>query len=117
MYRCLQGKCLSKRYEFENLQVDAKTDTGKIVMTKRTGFKRIEEEKKEEGLGMEEMKDEIDYVHMEQELFDQEFGFSRIVEMLIESKLPLIGHNCMYDICFLFRQFIAPLPETWGEFK
>lgn len=53
----------------------------------------------------------------EKKIYETEFGFSRIVELMIESKIPLIGHNCMYDICFFYRQFIGHLPETWEQFK
>ena len=38
-----------------------------------------------------------------QQLFMQELGFSLIVSYLIESKKPLIGHNMIYDLGFLFN--------------
>ena len=51
--------------------------------------------------------DEMSFLLMKEEeekkIYDTEFGFSRIVELMIESKIPLIGHNCMYDICFFYR--------------
>jgi poly(A)-specific ribonuclease len=43
-------------------------------------------------------------------------GFSLIVEMLIRAKKPLIGHNMMYDVIYLYNQFIGDLPETYLEF-
>ena len=36
--------------------------------------------------------------------------------MLKDAKKPLIGHNPMYDIAFLYEQFIEPLPDSFIEF-
>jgi len=44
-------------------------------------------------------------------------GFSLVVQAMIESKKPIIGHNCMYDWLYLFNQFIGPLPETYLQFS
>ena len=47
-------------------------------------------------------------------------GFALVVEMLIKRmkqvQVPIVGHNMIYDIIFLYNQFIAPLPETYDEF-
>jgi poly(A)-specific ribonuclease len=45
----------------------------------------------------------------------QELGFSLIVGYMMESKKPLIGHNMIYDLGFLFSQFVGPLPNTFKE--
>lgn len=50
----------------------------------------------------DEMELEVKKIEEENQLFDHEFGFGRIVEMMIEAKIPLIGHNCMYDICYFY---------------
>jgi len=50
------------------------------------------------------------------ELYKSEIGFTRVVQLLIASKKPLIGHNPQYDVCFLYEKFVAPLPETFIEF-
>ena len=37
----------------------------------------------------------------------------------METKKPIIGHNMIYDIGFIYRQFISPdgsLPDTYAEF-
>lgn len=39
-------------------------------------------------------------------------GASEIVMALIERKLPLIGHNGMHDLMYLYHYFIANLPGT-----
>ena len=43
-------------------------------------------------------------------------GFSLVIEEIIKSKKPLIGHNCMYDWLYTYNQFIDKLPETYLEF-
>lgn len=46
-----------------------------------------------------------------------ELGFSLIVRYLINSKKPLIGHNMIYDLGFVFNQFIGPLPSTFNQWS
>lgn len=120
----------------KDLYIYAKNGTGSITLKKQANFKYTpdtappapessipftQEETKvenpEKDVEMSEMKESLDEIDEEQRLFDQEYGFSRIVEMMIDSKLPLVGHNCMYDICFFYRQFIDELPATFDEFK
>lgn len=43
-------------------------------------------------------------------------GVSLVILELIAAKKPLIGHNCMYDLIFLFGQFIQKLPDTYELF-
>jgi poly(A)-specific ribonuclease len=33
-----------------------------------------------------------------------------------EHKKPLIGHNMIYDACFIYEQFIDKLPDTYSKF-
>jgi hypothetical protein len=49
-------------------------------------------------------------------MFRIEMGFSLVVQELINAKKPLIGHNCMYDIIFVYNQFISKLPATYPQF-
>ena len=38
--------------------------------------------------------------------------------MLVEiENYHLVGHNCLYDLLFLFEHFEAPIPEEWSAFK
>ena len=37
--------------------------------------------------------------------------------MMIEAKIPIIGHNMAYDIMYFYSQFINDLPETYAEFR
>ena len=43
-------------------------------------------------------------------------GFSLVVKEMISAKKPIIGHNCMYDLLYLYNQFIDELPSTFNEF-
>ena len=49
-------------------------------------------------------------------MFEYERGLSRVVDLLIKAKKPLIGHNMFLDIMFLYQQFIADLPASLEEF-
>ncbi|KAG2761266.1 hypothetical protein JG687_00006829 [Phytophthora cactorum] len=48
---------------------------------------------------------------------DEAIGFSKVIEALSESKLPVVGHNALLDFVYVFHQFYKPLPETLAEFK
>lgn len=46
-------------------------------------------------------------------------GFSRVIEVIMKSKKPLIGHNMIFDIAFILRQFVSrdcDLPKTYDLF-
>lgn len=54
-------------------------------------------------------------------MYVREMGFTIVVEALIAAfrsnpKCCLIGHNMMYDILYLYRQFIGKLPDTYQAF-
>ena len=57
------------------------------------------------------MRKEID------DLFIKEMGFALVVEELIAAKKPVIGHNMIYDVIYLYNQFVDDLPETYPEFS
>ncbi|CAI5733280.1 unnamed protein product [Hyaloperonospora brassicae] len=48
---------------------------------------------------------------------DETIGFSKVIEALSESKLPVVGHNALLDFVYVFHQFYKPLPETLAGFK
>ena len=50
------------------------------------------------------------------DLFQEEYGFTIIIDRLIESGVPIVGHNMIFDIMFLYNQFIDDLPDTYDEF-
>ncbi|CAO3643359.1 unnamed protein product [Cunninghamella echinulata] len=43
-------------------------------------------------------------------------GFRRVIDLISESKKPLIGHNMLLDMCHIIGQFIQELPDTKEEF-
>ena len=44
-------------------------------------------------------------------------GFVRIWKMLCDAKKPVVGHNCLFDLLFLFSHFQGTLPPTCDDFK
>lgn len=51
------------------------------------------------------------------EIFNREMGFTRVIQMLSEAKKPIVGHNMIYDACFIFEMFIARLPNSYIAFS
>ena len=52
-------------------------------------------------------------------MYEEQIGFTKIIEMLMASKKPLVGHNMMMDMSFIFKQFLSEngnLPSNFGEF-
>jgi poly(A)-specific ribonuclease len=49
-------------------------------------------------------------------LYNYEVGFSKVIEEIIRSKKPLVGHNMFLDILFVYHQFIDDLPSSLNEF-
>uniref|UniRef100_A0A7S1RLQ3 Uncharacterized protein n=1 Tax=Alexandrium catenella TaxID=2925 RepID=A0A7S1RLQ3_ALECA len=47
----------------------------------------------------------------------QKIGFHRVFKALSESKKPVIGHNCMYDMLFLMSHLEGPLPKSYETFR
>ena len=39
-----------------------------------------------------------------------------MIKHLIDAKKPIIGHNCIYDVAFLYHQFIERMPDNFEEF-
>ena len=40
-------------------------------------------------------------------MYEEQIGFTKIIEMLMASKKPLVGHNMMMDMSFIFKQFLS----------
>ena len=41
----------------------------------------------------------------------------KLFQALVNFKVPLIGHNLMVDLMFLYDEFCGPLPDSLSEFK
>lgn len=59
---------------------------------------------------------EVDIKKTPKEIFFQEYGFSTIIEAIIISKKPMIGHFPILDLLFIYDSFIAELPENYISF-
>lgn len=46
----------------------------------------------------------------EEIVFDKLIGFSKFFNLLMDKKLPLVGHNLLLDLMMMYQQFIGPLP-------
>ncbi|XP_065830778.1 poly(A)-specific ribonuclease PNLDC1-like [Oscarella lobularis] len=50
-------------------------------------------------------------------LVDEALGFTKVFRHLCESKKPIVGHNLLHDLMFLYEKFHAPLPERYEDYK
>ena len=48
---------------------------------------------------------------------DESAGFLRIFRMLSAAGKPMVGHNCLYDLMFLYSHFQGSLPDSAADFK
>jgi len=53
----------------------------------------------------------------EQESLDLCHGMGKIIQIISESKKPVVGHNCMLDLTHVLSKFERPLPPTVEEFR
>ncbi|KAL5016515.1 hypothetical protein ScPMuIL_006104 [Solemya velum] len=62
---------------------------------------------------------EIENIEMkkqyEKELLETLLGFTRVFRVLQECKKPLVGHNLLTDLLFLYQKFHKPLPASENE--
>lgn len=79
---------------------------------------KIEEEKNEENLKANNIKEkEMDETEKTPEnLFFEEFGFTSLIEQIIEVKKPIIGHFPILDLFFIYDSFIDELPNDYVTF-
>ena len=75
----------------------------KVLTVKRLNSKTLKEtEQKEQAKKREDIKCK---------------GLLYIIEAIIDSGKPMVGHNCLLDILHTYRQFLYPLPESLDKFK
>ncbi|XP_067667980.1 pre-piRNA 3'-exonuclease trimmer-like [Haliotis asinina] len=53
----------------------------------------------------------------QQQLLNSLLGFTRVFRILTECKKPLIGHNMLMDLMFMYDKFFQPLPCKYQDFK
>ena len=44
-------------------------------------------------------------------------GFRAVFQALSKCKRPVVGHNCYFDLLFLFNSLYAPLPDCLNEWR
>lgn len=44
-------------------------------------------------------------------LLDSYIGFSKVFKLLVELKKPIVGHNILLDLIYMFKLFYKPLPS------
>ena len=44
-------------------------------------------------------------------------GFTRVFELIAQSKVPIVGHNCYFDLLFWMRHFHNDLSSSYAKFK
>ncbi|XP_014667058.1 PREDICTED: poly(A)-specific ribonuclease PARN-like domain-containing protein 1 [Priapulus caudatus] len=50
-------------------------------------------------------------------ILDGILGFTRVFRLMVKHRKPLIGHNCMMDLMFIYEKFYRPLPDKYADFK
>ncbi|XP_043665751.1 pre-piRNA 3'-exonuclease trimmer-like isoform X1 [Vespula pensylvanica] len=50
-------------------------------------------------------------------LLDSYIGFSKVFKLLVELKKPIVGHNILLDLIYMFKLFYKPLPKRYNDFK
>ncbi|XP_018394425.1 PREDICTED: poly(A)-specific ribonuclease PARN-like domain-containing protein 1 [Cyphomyrmex costatus] len=54
---------------------------------------------------------------LENVLLESYIGFSKVFNLLVTLKKPIIGHNLFLDFMFMHQQFYKPLPKKYINFK
>uniref|UniRef100_A0A7S1KML8 Uncharacterized protein n=1 Tax=Percolomonas cosmopolitus TaxID=63605 RepID=A0A7S1KML8_9EUKA len=67
----------------------------------------------------ESIKERIIHEEKEKKLarLEHRNGLTRIINSIIESRTPIVCHNGMYDLLYLYHHFIRPLPLVCSDFK
>ncbi|KAJ9597777.1 hypothetical protein L9F63_011385 [Diploptera punctata] len=59
----------------------------------------------------------VDDTSLEDDMMNSLLGFSRIFNLLLELRKPIVGHNLLLDLMIMYNQFHKPLPSQFGVFK
>ncbi|XP_030752804.1 pre-piRNA 3'-exonuclease trimmer-like [Sitophilus oryzae] len=54
---------------------------------------------------------------LEEKLLDSLLGFSKVIQLLITLKKPIIGHNFIQDLLLMVNNFEQALPPSYNQFK
>lgn len=75
----------------------------------RFTFKKMSVKDKEAEEKKNRLEADMEYLHY--------LGFRSFWNALVGSRKPIVGHNFMHDIMFMFHMHERPLPESYTEFK
>jgi poly(A)-specific ribonuclease len=48
---------------------------------------------------------------------EESLGVEEVIKLMLQTRKPLVAHNMLYDLMFLYQQFIDDLPASYAEFK
>ncbi|KAK3794624.1 hypothetical protein RRG08_003770 [Elysia crispata] len=57
-----------------------------------------------------------DKEHQERQVLEM-LGFTRVFRLLTKVAIPIVGHNLLMDLIFMYEKFHKPLPESYSQFK
>lgn len=52
---------------------------------------------------------------LENVLIDSYIGFSKVFKLLVTLKKPIVAHNALLDLMFMYQQFYKPLPRMYNN--
>lgn len=48
---------------------------------------------------------------LDRALLDSYIGFSKVFKYLVDLKKPIVGHNILLDLMYMYKLFYKPLPS------
>ncbi|XP_063228328.1 pre-piRNA 3'-exonuclease trimmer-like isoform X2 [Bacillus rossius redtenbacheri] len=81
-------------------------DAGQVLVVKvsESERERLEEQERRENT-------------LDRQFLQSALGFSKVFGLLADLKKPLVGHNLLLDLMFMYSQFHEPLPAQYLKFK
>lgn len=120
------SKWLNKKPLEKSLEIEYSNSIQKIYLHKelRNNFKQIWTEEKEKTIlviriseDVRESLEQQDHNAIDNEIIDYYLGFTKVFKILINLKKPIVGHNTLLDLMFMYKQFYRPLPYKYKDFK
>ncbi|KAL1140846.1 hypothetical protein AAG570_000774 [Ranatra chinensis] len=65
----------------------------------------------------EELSQSECFASLEEEILDRQLGFTKVFNLLVSLKKPIVGHNLLLDLMIMYNQFYNPLPSSLKLFK
>ncbi|XP_046815939.1 pre-piRNA 3'-exonuclease trimmer-like [Vespa crabro] len=55
--------------------------------------------------------------NLDEALLDSYVGFTKVFNFLVDLKKPIVGHNPLLDLMYMYKLFYKSLPKNYKEFK